>query len=199
MRKIFLVCTFLAPTLFAQSRSFSVGVKAGVPLRDVFPDRMSGEQRLDTLTNRYTIGPMFEWRLPANLSVEFNALYRNTNVNLTAPGLFVRDKVSAWEFPVQLKYAIPWKAIRPYGAVGINSRRLGTIDAAGIPQGTGEYTRRGNVGPTAGLGLTFKVMAFQVSPEVRYTRWGLVNSLQTFPGVTRLDKNQVDLLVGFHF
>lgn len=195
---VFLVTASLAA---AQSIPISAGVRAGVPFRPVFPDRNLAPFRLDTLTNPYILGPMVEFGLPRNLLLEFNALFRNTNLDLTTPGLFLRGKVAAWEFPTLLKYRVPLGRVRPYGGLGVNFRHLGHLNLqGGASSGAGTWARRGNVGVAAGGGVTISVAGrVKLSPELRYTRWGLVNALQTYPAVTRQDKNQLDLLVGLHF
>src|SRR6516225_6844770 len=65
----------VASTAFAQP--FSVGVKAGLPLRDFFRVVNTGTFGYFSTSDRYIVAPMAELRLPFGLGVEFDALYRH--------------------------------------------------------------------------------------------------------------------------
>src|SRR5689334_8552466 len=85
----------------ALAQSFGAGFKVGVPATDAFkvlplpsPSIFSGD------SPSYTIGPYIELRLPANMGVEVDALYRSYNFRANGIGA----SGSSWEFPFLIKH-----------------------------------------------------------------------------------------------
>ena len=76
-----------ASTAFAEP--FSVGVKAGLPLRDFIQVVNTGTFGYFSTTYRYIVGPMAELRLPFGLGVEFDALYRHLRFTSVDTGVTV--------------------------------------------------------------------------------------------------------------
>lgn len=215
MRCIVLL-TLAAVEVLAQSDkplTVSAGFKAGSPLNDP-----SSQLSLFSTyaQGRWTGGPTVELHLPYHFSVEFDALYRNSRTNSSAPfqlGPNVNayntsriTKTNAWDFPLLLKYRFRAGPLRPFVSAGYQWSHESTdfsywYQCSG-PQGSclpsdypveprgGEYhfsqTRRG---PVAGAGIEFRTRYLTISPEVRYNR----------PASGYPRDNRFTALVGFTF
>jgi hypothetical protein len=191
-------------TCLSFSQSFSIGVKAGVR----GTDDISGDAT--TESKRYIVGPMVELGLPLGLGVEFDALYRRegyrTSFSNFAGSFSDRERANSWEFPILLKYKLPFPIVKPYIAGGYAARVInGSIDSNGYTidlsndqitlvhshSATNWKTSRGIV---VGGGVRFTIGALQVSPEVRYTYWN--NAPISFNDRFQSTQNQVDVLLG---
>ena len=115
-----LLSLFILGAFSAFSQPVTFGVKAGVPLTDFlnakqFAPGTSIEAATST-TNPYILGPTVELRLPANFSVEFDALFRHFRyqwaLNLIGASSQTTATSNAWEFPLLLKYKLPGKVVR---------------------------------------------------------------------------------------
>jgi opacity protein-like surface antigen len=224
---------FLAGAPLALGQPFSFGVKGGVPPTDFLSATNSGGLGYFTTTNRYIVGPEAELRLPFGFSVEFDALYRHlnyTNFRNSVDVLLDSSTTSgAWEFPLLAKYRFPTKIVRPYVAGGIAWDRLSgltqTITQTVIPTGVTSTSRTSNpaelgdktvTGFVASFGVDLHLLFLDISPEIRYTRWGsqhfgtpffaviqtgvgLVNALPGTIGTIQSNRNQAEFLVGFTF
>lgn len=184
LAKTTLFVLLAAGCAFAQP--FGAGLKIGVPATDafkVFPDPtlgvFSGE------SHRYTVGPYVELRLPANMAVEVDALYRSYDFRSSGLGL----STSSWEFPVLLKHRFAAGPVRPYFEAGPSFSHLSDIKLSSL-------NHLSNYGIVVGGGLEFKLILIRVSPEVRYTGWAFRN----FDGSdVQSKRNQLSVLVGFGF
>jgi hypothetical protein len=223
---------FLAGAPLALSQPFSFGVKGGVPLTDFLSATNSGGSGYFTTTNRYIVGPEAELRLPFGFGVEFDALYRHlnyTNFSNSVDVLLNSSTTSgAWEFPLLAKYRFPTKIVRPYVAAGIawdtlsglNQTIRQTVIATGVTSTsrTSSPAELGNntvIGFVAGFGVDLHLLFLNISPEIRYTRWGsrnfssisaeigsglnLVPIVFTNNGALQSNQNQAEFLVGFTF
>lgn len=224
---------FLAGAPLALGQPFSFGVKGGVPPTDFLSATNSGGFGYFTTTNRYIVGPEAELRLPFGFGVEFDALYRHlnyTNFRNSVDVLLDSSTTSgAWEFPLLAKYRFPTKIVRPYVAGGIAWDRLSgltqTITQTVIPTGVTSTSRTSNpaelghktvTGFVASFGVDLHLLFLDISPEIRYTRWGsqhfgtpffaviqtgvgLVNALPGTIGTIQSNQNQAEFLVGFTF
>ena len=177
-------------TLPAWGQPLGVGIKAGVPLNDVY--KLAGNVQsilpfaaFKAQAGRYTVGPYLELRLPANTSVEIDALYRQHDF-LTALGT---GTTNSWEFPVVLKHKLGSGLIRPYFEGGLAFSRLADLKAV-------SFNHLSNYGVVAGGGVEFNALLLKVSPEVRYTGWGFRNLDN---GLAQTRRNQFTFLVGFGF
>ena len=187
MRKTFLVLFVL--TVSAVAQPIGVGIKAGVPLNDLY--KLGNVQTLLPFAafraeaQRYTVGPYLEIRLPARMSVEIDALYRQHDF-LTGIGA---STTNSWEFPVVLKHKLSSGLVRPYFEGGLAFSRLSDLKAV-------SFNHLSNYGVVAGGGVEFNFLLLKVSPEVRYTGWGFRN-LDNPAAQSR--RNQFAFLVGFGF
>lgn len=173
------------------SAQIVVGVKGGLPFNDAMKLRSQISTRtVDTSTSPWVVGPMLELRLPAGLSVEFDALWKRYKQNVGSES--ISDQ--SWEFPLLGKYRLPGLGIRPYFEAGISHQRLGSVltslraitrlDAAEV---TSELRRGGvfGAGLEAGAGRT------RFSVGGRYSRWQQTTLIPS--------ANFIDVLVGVTF
>ena len=97
-----------------------------------FPPGTSIETATST-TNPYILGPTVELRLPANFSVQFDALFRHVRyqwaLNLIGNHSQTTATSNAWEFPILLKYKLPGRFLRPYIAGGVAWDRVQGLSA----------------------------------------------------------------------
>ncbi|HEV8415314.1 MAG TPA: outer membrane beta-barrel protein [Bryobacteraceae bacterium] len=170
----------------AIAQPFGAGLKVGVPATDAFkvfplpsPSIFTGD------SPRYTIGPYVELRLPANMAIEVDALYRSYDFRTDALGV----SASSWEFPFLIKHRFFAGPVRPYFDAGVSFSQLSDIKLSSL-------NHRSNYGIVAGGGLEFNLFLIKVAPEVRYTGWAFRN----FDGTqVQSNRNQLAVLVGFGF
>ena len=186
----------------ASAQHLSVGIDAGIPLTGGLSNFTSPNSILTQVThtssnsNGYLVGPMVEVRLPWNLAIEVDALYRPVNaaisIQVNLPGLAAIQSsttLSTWEFPVLGKYRFPLPGVAPFIEAGPSFRKTGS--------GLAWFSDRGF---TLGGGVEVKVLNLRIAPEIRYTHWGSdspppINASFFAPS----SQNQGEFLVGFSF
>jgi hypothetical protein len=170
----------------AAAQPFGAGLKLGVPATDAFEVLPLPTFAPFSAGDRpFTFGPYVELRLPANLAIELDALYRS----YTFRNADLREDASSWEFPVLVKHRFTSGLIRPYFEVGASFLRFSDISLQNL-------IHRTNYGPVVGGGFEINALLLKISPEIRYTWWGLKNF--DGPGVeTR--RNQLTVLFGIGF
>ncbi len=189
MHKTFLLLFVLSVPVAAQA--IGIGIKAGVPLNDALTLKPSNTLQYLQDTHRYTVGPYVELRLPANLVIEVDALYRSYEFQRVIP-LTARQSVSSWEFPVLGKYKLFGGPIQPYIEGGVSFSRLSDIP------NIAEVIHRNNYGVVIGGGLELHLGKLRITPEVRYNGW-VYRGLEGPLGQLRSNRNQAAVLVGFGF
>jgi hypothetical protein len=135
----------------------------------------------------FLVGPSVDVQLPANISVEADAVYRplRSVENIVVPngpsfGGPQHTSTLTWEFPVLAKYKFPVPHVKPLIEAGPAFR---------LPQG---LTGASHFGVTAGAGAEARLHRLKIAPVVRFTPWG-----QSKPaGVTGASLNEVELLLG---
>jgi hypothetical protein len=167
-----------------------------------------------SVPNRFIAGATAELRLPFGLGVEVDALYRRVHyqdtIGNTAIGLITdRTTANSWEFPILLKYRFPSTIVRPYVDAGIAFDTLtGVTDTVtqivapapastrttSTPAALKDNSSRGFV---IGAGIDVHAIAIHLSPEIRYTRWGV--SQFNLAGVLSSNQNQAEFLLGITF
>ncbi|WP_321474331.1 hypothetical protein [uncultured Paludibaculum sp.] len=212
----FSLILLLALSNVASAQIVSLGIKAGVPLTDI-PRRQAtpffaNSALIFTDTGRWTVGPTIEFRLPANLAIEVDALFRGFRGGSAGPEFFfpsgqallvvAQQDVKAIDIPILLKYRFPGHTMRPFISVGgtsTNESVSGRISYTCLsaescyPPGVGpflggEYSgASGRGGYTGATGAEFRFHRLKIAPELRYTR------------VHRPASNQVSILVGLSF
>jgi hypothetical protein len=202
-------CGFPQPVTF--------GIKAGAPLDGLldatqFPP---GNQGATSTTNPYIIGPTVELRLPRNLSLEVDALFRHYRyqwyVYLIGSGAHTIAIGNAWEFPILVKYKLPGRFLKPYIDGGaafdrveglsaiINSytaTESGSTTMTTQTSSPSELEHRTSAGVVIGGGIDIHMLFLHVSPEIRYTRWSLQHFGADF---VNSSQNQVEFLLGVTF
>lgn len=181
----------------------SIGVRAGLPLTDLIEADDRGD--IFSSTKQYTFGPTLSVNFPAGISVQADALYKRFSFG--RPAGFVgnfpaKDTVgNSWEFPVMLKWTAPGK-VAPFLNAGASFRNWSGIDQIGnfvTGQDFDEVDDKMNVGFVAGAGLALKLGSLRISPEIRYTRWGVNNFADGVKNLLETNRNQAEVLVGFTF
>jgi hypothetical protein len=212
------LCASLIP-LFGQEPMVSYGFKLGAPLADAASDfsfdNNGFRQFSNTSTGRWLIGPSLELRLPKNFSVEANALHRRFNSR--AGGTFrygpdlglivnsINTQGHIWEFPVQMKYRLPGRTIRPFFGLGAAAvRRQEEVTATSSCSGaqgcfpadfsqvtfprTSAFTNnRTDAAGVASAGTEYRWNRITLLPELRYMR--LVGPR----------RDEVHIMIGFRF
>jgi hypothetical protein len=137
-----------------------------------------------------------EIRLPLNLAVEADGIYRPLNfrsyISSVPPGnasSAPSNTVVTWQFPVLFKYRAPALALnlRPIFEVGPSFRVASNLND----------TSPSNHGITAGGGLEAPVRMLRIAPVFRYTRWAQDRVTALLP--PRSSPNQVEAVVGLSF
>jgi outer membrane protein with beta-barrel domain len=163
----------------------SVGIKAGVPLNDVYVDAGQGIVPRFGTTNRFLIGPEVDLNLPFHLGVEADALYRHYNLGGSG--------VNEWDFPILLKYrfsGVP--VLHPFVDAGPIFNHVSEIPQA---------TRNGSVpGVVFGAGIDLHLLFLHVKPEFRYIHWTDVNhDFALLDSSLASNQNQAQILLGVTF
>ena len=197
---------------FSESLRPDLGFKFGIPVSDTF----STGRGFSSHTPRYTIGVSGEFHLPKNLHFEIDGLYRrggfDSGLPWAAGGLAYRPtSFNWWEVPGLIKYNFNFGHLRPFVDVGASLRHISTVSqttyAFGLLNNVAmtdnsiAIHNRNSFGGVAGIGVTFKLGAVNLSPEARYTRWANEafqwNNSLTSGLHTNLD--QGDFLLGITF
>ena len=169
------------------AQPISAGLKFGVPLTDAISVESPNPFDYTASTNRWTLGPFVEVRLPANLGLEVDALYRSYDFRSSQYGASVGE----WDFPVLAKYRLFKGPVRPYfdGGLVFNHLSLGDVT---------ELNHRSNFGIALGAGADIHAIFLHISPEIRYEGFAL-RSLQGTLDALESNRNQVMVLVGVGF
>ncbi len=208
MRSLLLLLLGAVP---AFTQPFSGGLKLGVPLTDF----ISTVQNVSSsIPNRFIAGVTGEVRLPFGLGVEVDALYRHINYQdtINTPlGSVTTDRTTAnsWEFPILVKYRFPMRLVRPYLDAGIAFDALSgvtdTVTQIVAPSNSSTHTtsspaalqNNSTKGFVLGAGVDVHAIVIHISPEIRYTRWGVTQF--NLGGVLNSNQNQAEFLVGITF
>ena len=206
MRPLFLL---LFGAVSAWAQLFSFGVRAGVPLNNFLDAAQSQQFAFNATTNRYIVGPTAELHLPFGLGVEFDILYRRFDYNGSVihgdVGTNSSTTSSAWEFPLLAKYRFPTKMVHPYVDAGVAWDKLSGLTQAitknsitSTTSNPAELNTTATRGFVMSAGLSVKVLRVQVSPEVRFTRWGAQHFIDP-NGLLHSNLNQGEFLLGITF
>lgn len=218
MRFLFLAVLVISP---AGAEWLRFGVKGGVPVTDAISVAREtgpgpGFRLAVATTRRYTVGPTVELRLPFNLGLEFDALYRRFGYdqewNLIGARTTFRTTVNAWQFPLLAKFR--WEApLSPFLAGGISYGRLagmkqlmdravpgpgGAIHTTSTSSAPMELADRNAAGATFAAGFELPVPKVRVAPEVRFTHWS-GDQIRERNDLVRSVRNQAEVLIGITF
>jgi opacity protein-like surface antigen len=163
------------------------GLKIGAPLTDAF-SIATGSSSFGSVianANAYTLGPFVEVRLPLQLSIEADALYRGYNFGT----LGATTHASSWDFPIVAKYHFFKGPVKPYVEGGLDFSHLSDVAATFGPN------HSTNFGIVLGAGVQLNLLVLRLSPEIRYTG----DTLKNFTGPIDSNRNQLAFLVGIGF
>ena len=196
----------------------SVGIKAGVPLNEMFStysiSALDYPVRYTPYTYavpRYQVGLYADFHLTRHLSFEVDGLFRRGGFAFEQPAnqFYEHTVFNNWEFPFLFQYNLTRGRLRPFVNAGAALRHIAGVQTAssyGISSGvqTASFTQNnsdilrnsGSWGGVIGAGVTFKEGPLEISPELRYTRW--VNQSFNAVGLTNSLNESVFLLgIGF--
>lgn len=189
---IFAATLLLLGGTMARSQIFSFGVKTGVPLTTVYTAQQIPDGGSSASEQRFTIGPTAEVHLPFHLSLEVDALWRQSSFSAVGAHLDaeLNSSVNDWQIPLLAKYEMLSGPVRPFIDGGVVFRHVSTTSSSVMPP-----TNPNTAGISVGGGLTLKLLHLRVSPEIRYTNWPTPAFSSAYTPVES-KSNQVDLLVG---
>ncbi len=196
----------------------TLGFKVGIPVTgmfsasntDFFNNTIPGSSYTSSVP-RYTFGLTGEFRLPRQLRLEVDGLYKragfaNSSTFAGTSDLFYQSTgLNVWEVPVLIKKNITIGKVRPFVDIGASLRHIsGLVQYSSFPGASGvqisqnspAFHNRNSYGGVAGIGMAFKTGPVTLSPEIRYTRWAN-ESFQADGLRTNLD--QGDILLGITF
>ena len=188
-------------------QALSVGVIGGA--------RASGDLTgagATSVSKRYVFGPALELDLLLGLGVEVNALYRRqgyeTSFSNFASSIVAGERANSWEFPVLIKYRLPFPLVRPFVEGGYAPRTIrGSITSVNSPlpplasptvRSTAGTNWPVSHGLVAGAGVRFGIGRLRLAPVIRYTHWNNAAISGSYPDgpAWQSTQNQLDLLVG---
>ncbi len=187
----------------AMAQTLSGGIVAGVSATSGFPNQTIVNSMPATVYTEYSshagdylVGVMVEVRLPWNLSVEADGVYRPLNFKAVTssvqPSNSFGNTVLSWDFPVLVKLRFPNAAFSP-----LRVTPLLEIGPSFRASGNRNDTAVSNHGATARVGVEIRARRLRLAPTLRYTRWASDNPASAF--IPRSKQNQVEFLVGFSF
>jgi hypothetical protein len=187
-------------------QSLSIGIAGGAGTTD----DLTGAGAT-SVSKRYVLGPALDIGLPFRFGIEVDALYRREGYQSAfgnfAYNSFTDERANSWEFPMLLKYHLPFAVIKPFveagyaprviqGSISLNYTQLFPPSAfQHVTNSTNWPTSHGFV---AGGGIQFGVGRLGISPALRYTHWNNT-AISGFYGdgpSWRSTQNQVDILLG---
>ena len=222
----FLAVMLLGTTaLFGQSqetdRPVKLGLKVGVPVTDMMSagntSLFGSNQQIPgssytSSAPRYILGASAQFKLPYHLRFEVDGLFRRGGFNTNLPvgpfgslGNYQQTSFNQWEIPGVFKFNFSMGHYRPFFDVGATYRHISTITqrtfgprivGALYSDNAAEIKNRNSFGGVAGIGITFKKGPFELTPEVRYTRWA--NKAFIGNGLSS-NLDQGDVLLGITF
>jgi hypothetical protein len=180
-------------------RSLKVGFVAGGGLTKLFRDRKDPVSGVAQTSDHPTpiAGISIELPLHNRLSFEFNGLYRPTHDihGTVLPDGSIRyqegngSATLSWQFPMFVKYRTSDSKVAPTFEIGPSFRLITHENAHD----------HSHVGATAGAGVTMRFGKVNVTPMLRYTRWGSSKDRFGREPYTAMHPNQVEAVVGFSF
>jgi hypothetical protein len=211
-----------AMSLYAQDSEshmpVTLGFKVGMPITDMFSAGNVGYlngsipgSTYNAATPKYILGVSGEFHVYKRFRLEVDGLYKRTGFSTsglygsTGSNFYQSTGANVWEVPALLKTNITIGHVRPFVDFGASLRHISSIQnnqfLPGLPSGiildnVDGLHNRNSYGGVAGIGITFKKGPFELSPEVRYTRWA--NESFQINGL-RSNLDQGDFLLGISF
>ncbi|HUE03990.1 MAG TPA: hypothetical protein VMR62_30840 [Bryobacteraceae bacterium] len=183
MRSCFLMAGGILASCVCFGQSIWIGGIGGGMVTDEF-----SSQFVTSVSKRYVVGPELDIGLPLGLGFEADALYRREGFQ--SSDLTTHENGNSWQFPLLLKYRLPFPLVKPVLECGYAPRVInGPIS---------DYASPVSHGIVIGGGVQFGIGRLRLSPVVRYTHWNNVGVVVVFPNGPTIQsaQNQVDILVG---
>src|SRR5580698_2698418 len=196
-RSLLLIVAGAATCSVSFGQSIAIGVIGGVRATN----DLTGEAAT-SVSERYVLGPELDIGLPFHFGIEVDALYRRQAYDTTFSNNVYngtsQERANSWEFPMLLKYRIPFPLLKPFVEAGYAPRVInGTIHYVnnGTTPSTDWPTSQGFV---IGGGVQFAIGRLRLSPAVRYTYWNNHAITVIFPDgpSSQSSQNQADFLLG---
>ncbi len=193
LRSLFLITTVALTCSISYGQSVAIGAIGGVRATS---DLTGGAAT--SVSGRYVVGPELNIGLPFGLGIEVDALYRRQAYQASGfySGQF-NEHANSWEFPLLLKFKLPFPLIKPFVEAGYAPR---------VIDGTVHYNTNGSTdaehftsqGLVVGGGVQFGIGRLRLAPAVRYTYWNNAPILVYFGNgpQSRSTQNQADILLG---
>jgi hypothetical protein len=178
LRSLFLIAAGALTCSVSFGQSLAIGAIGGMRATN----DLTGEAAT-SVSGRYVLGPKLDIGLPFGLGFEVDALYR---------------RQGSWEFPMLLKYKLPFPRIKPFLEAGYAPRVInGTVHyyTNGTTDDTDYPTSEGIV---VGGGVQFGIGRLRLAPAVRYTHWNNTPVVVYFGNgpQSQSTQNQADILLG---
>ena len=192
--RAYLLLSLLSLNAFAAG-PLIIGARGGAPFTGTNTITGAVTNSLGVAERRLQIGPTLGVRLPLGFSVEGDALYNRQTLDFAQ---FASTHSSSWEFPVMLKFTAGEQSVAPVFGAGVTVRHIsnfGSVPGFLLNGATSPNT----VGFVAGGGFRLKLGPVNITPEVRYTRWGGDNFSRSLLNLLPLSRNEGSVLVGVTF
>jgi hypothetical protein len=197
LRSLLLIAAGALTCSVSFGQAIAIGAIGGVRATD---DLTGGAAT--SVSGRYAVGPELDIGLPFHFGIEVDALYRrqayDTSFSNNVYNGTSQERANSWEFPMLLKYRLPFPLLKPFVEAGYAPRVInGTIHsfANGITQSTDWPTSQGFV---IGGGVQFGIGRLRLSPAVRYTYWTnhAITVIFNDGPQSQSSQNQADFLLG---
>lgn len=156
------------------AQRIALGVELGVRTTEDVSGTLSPESK------RYIVGPMVDIALPMRFSLELDALYRRvgfTGYSSSCCGYSItRERANSWEFPIILKYWLPY-APRMVKGTDVSSGSFLSGNYNIYPGYEYFFNRRSGTsysvthGVVVSGGVDLRVGHIRLSPGLRYVHW----------------------------
>ena len=188
LRSLFLIAAGAFTCSISFGQSLAIGAIGGMRATN----DLTGEAAT-SVSGRYVLGPELDIGLPFGLGFEVDALYRRQGYQASSfySGQF-DEHANSWEFPILLKYKLPFPLIRPLLEAGYAPRVInGTVHfyTNGSTDGTDYPTSQGIV---VGGGVQFGMAACAshrrsatLTGTTRQSSWPWVTARSLNPHKTR--------------
>lgn len=171
----------LVGALTLNGQVVSAGLKVGLPVAFQSPG-----VGVDEDVSHWTAGLTAELHLVSTWSFEADVLMRKYSFapqGERSSGGALREHVTAWDFPLLLKYRLSKPPTHPFVNVGFSLTHQ-TYDDVTLQAHSGDPPN--GLGPVAGLGIELRYRRTRLAPELRYTHLSRSRVTQSRPNVMTL-------------
>ncbi len=203
-------CLLMAIGILSSSVCFGQALAVGVIGGARGTDDLTGAGAT-SVSKRYVIGPALDIGLPLGFAVEADALYRREGYQSSfsnfGSSVFSAERANSWEFPILLKYRLPFPVVRPFLEAGyaprvihgsISSNYVQFLPPLPFQHSTASTDWPVSHGLVMGGGVQLAIGPLRLSPGFRYTHWNniAISGLYSNGPSWQSTQNQVDMLLG---